>query len=124
MVLIMAGEVSRRKIGDEGERSAISFLIRQGFAILHRNYTFNHGEIDVVARDKHELVFIEVKIRRTSRFGSPEESVTPAKQELIRRTAEGYVQEKKLENVACRFDVVAIKIDKGVKTFVHYKNAF
>ena len=115
---------SRRAIGDSGERDAVLFLRRQGFAILDRNYTFNHGEIDVVAKDGDDLVFVEVKLRRAARFGLPEEGVTPAKQELIRRTAEGYVQEKKLNNVSCRFDVVAINVEKGIKKFVHYKNAF
>ncbi len=115
---------STRAIGNSGERQAVSFLQRQGFAILDRNYVFNHGEVDVVAKDGDELVFVEVKIRRNTQFGSPEESVTPAKQELIRRTAEGYIHEKKLNNIFCRFDVVAITIEKGIKKFVHYKNAF
>lgn len=120
----MAGTASRRSIGKDGEEIAVSFLEQKGFTILERNYTFHHGEIDIVARDNEEFVFVEVKMRRNSQFGSPEESVTPAKQALLRRTAEGYVQEKKLENCSCRFDVVAIRDENGVKTFVHYKNAF
>jgi putative endonuclease len=120
----MSGDASKRNIGKDGERFAVSFLEHQGYTILERNYTFNHGEIDIVARDKDELVFVEVKMRRNPQFGFPEESVTPAKQELLRRTAEGYVHEKELENCSCRFDVVAIRDEDGVKTFVHYKNAF
>jgi len=115
---------SARAIGDAGERDAVSFLGRQGFAILDRNFTYHHGEIDVIARDGGELVFVEVKIRRSGRFGLPEESVTVSKQELIRRTAEGYMLERHLENIPCRFDVVAITVEKGIKKFVHYKNAF
>ncbi len=115
---------STRAIGNSGERSAVSFLQRQGLAILDRNYTFNHGEVDIVAKDGDALVFVEVKLRRNARFGSPQEAVTPAKQELIRRTAEGYVLEKKLNNISCRFDVVAIVDEDGLKRFVHYKNAF
>jgi TIGR00252 family protein len=115
---------SKRAIGNSGERFAASFLQRQDIAVLERNYTFNHGEIDIVAKDGDELVFVEVKIRRNTRFSSPEESVTPAKQELIRRTAEGYIQEKKLDNISCRFDVVAIRVENGIKKLVHYKNAF
>lgn len=120
----MSGDSSKRNIGEDGERFAVSLLEHQGYTILDRNYTFNHGEIDIVARDRDELVFVEVKMRRNPRFGSPEESVTPAKQELLRRTAEGYVREKDLEDCSCRFDVVAIRDENGVKTFVHYKNAF
>jgi len=113
-----------RSIGNHGEWDAVSFLRRQGFAILDRNYVFNHGEIDVVAKDGDVLVFVEVKMRRSTRFGSPEEAMTPAKQELIRRTAEGYVQEKKLTNISCRFDVITISSENGTKKFVHYRNAF
>ena len=115
---------SLRSVGSDGERSAVSFLKRQGYAILERNYTFNHGEIDIVAKDGEVLVFVEVKMRRGIRFGSPEEAVTPAKQALIRRTAEGYVHEKNMDNTACRFDVVAIRDVDGVKRIVHYRNAF
>jgi len=118
------GEASRRNIGNEGERFAVSFLENQGYTILDRNYVFDHGEIDIVASDNDEIVFVEVKMRRNPKFGAPEESVTPAKQELIRKTAEGYVQEKKLTNRSCRFDVVAIRDENGMKTFVHCKNAF
>jgi putative endonuclease len=124
VVVKISGEASKRNIGKDGERFAVSFLEEQGYTILEQNYTFSHGEIDIVAKDQDELVFVEVKMRRNPQFGSPEESVTPAKQELLRRTAEGYVQEKKLEECSCRFDVVAIKDENGVKTFVHYKNAF
>lgn len=120
----MAGGGIKRKIGDSGEVSAVSFLERKGFAILERNYRFNHGEIDVVAREGEELVFVEVKTRTTTKFGFPEESVTPEKQQLIRRTAEGYVREKKLENVLCRFDVIAIKVEQGRETLMHFRNAF
>ena len=116
--------MSKRAIGNEGEGFAMTFLARQGLSILERNYTYNHGEIDIVAKDGDELVFVEVKMRRNRRFGLPEESVTPAKQELIRRTAEGYMEEKNIRNVSCRFDVVAILVENGVRKFVHYKNAF
>jgi putative endonuclease len=115
---------SAREVGDAGERDAVSFLKRQGFAILGRNFTYQHGEIDIIAKDGEELVFVEVKIRRSARFGLPEESVTVAKQELIRRTAEGYAMTMHLDNVPCRFDVVAITMEEGIKKFVHYKNAF
>lgn len=92
--------------------------------VLDRNYTYNHGEIDIVAKDGDVLVFVEVKVRRSAKFGMPEESVTPSKQALIRRTAEGYVQEKNLAEISCRFDVVAIQMEHGNTRLVHYKNAF
>jgi putative endonuclease len=115
---------SLRAIGNSGEHFAVSFLKQLGMVVLDRNYTYNHGEIDIVARDGSELVFVEVKMRRSARFGMPEESVTPSKQALVRRTAEGYVQEKNLDEISCRFDVIAIRMEHGRRKLVYYKNAF
>ncbi len=115
---------SRRVTGNAGEFAAADFLKRLGYKILERQYRFNHGEIDVVARDGGEIVFVEVKTRRSERFGRAEESVTPKKQELLRRTAEGYVEEKKCLNVPCRFDVVAVQVRNGKAEITHFKNAF
>ena len=111
-------------IGKSGERIAVSYLEQEGIVVLDRNFTFNHGEIDIVAKDGNELVFVEVKTRRSSHFGTPEEAVTPAKQALIRRTAEGYVREKNLSEVSCRFDVIAVRMEEGKYKVVHYKEAF
>ena len=115
---------SYRAIGNSGEQFAVSFLEQQGMVVLDRNFTYNHGEIDIVARDGSELVFVEVKVRRSAKFGAPEEAVTPAKQALLRRTAEGYVREKNLYGLSCRFDVVAIRMERGGRKVVHYKSAF
>jgi len=115
---------SHRTIGESGERCAVSFLERRGFIVLDRNYVHNHGEIDIVAKDGDEIVFVEVKFRRSLHFGSPEEAVTPAKQELLRRTAEGYVAERGLTDVDCRFDVIAISTAAGEKRLKYFRNAF
>ncbi len=115
---------SRRVTGNAGETAAVKFLERLGYEILGRQYYFNHGEIDIVARDAGELVFVEVKTRRSERFGRAEETVTPKKQELLRRTAEGYVAEKNCINSSCRFDVVAVQVHDGKAEITHFKNAF
>ena len=104
---------SKRKIGNIGEDVAVEFLQQNGYTILEKNFYFNHGEIDIVAKEGNVLVFVEVKSRRSGRFGMPEESVTPKKQELIRRTAEGYVSSKNLGAMECRFDVVSIMMSGG-----------
>lgn len=105
--------MSKRKIGNIGEDVAEKFLRQQGYVIVEKNFYYRHGEIDIVAMEGKTLVFIEVKSRRSERFGSPEESVTPKKQELLRRTAEGYVASKNLTNIECRFDVVAVMMKEG-----------
>lgn len=99
---------SRRSLGDQGEDLAAAALKKQGYKILARNYRTPLGEIDLVARHGGALVFIEVKTRRSRRFGSPQEAVHPAKQERLRNLAEYYLSQKGLGEVAVRFDVVGI----------------
>lgn len=103
-----SGEQSMRKKGKAGEDLASEVLRNNGYEILQQNYYYNHGEIDIVAKEGEVLVFVEVKTRRSASYGQPEESVTPKKQELLRRTAEGYVMEYNLLDIHCRFDVVSI----------------
>ncbi len=107
------GTPSQRTKGKIGEDAAAKYLKQQGYEILEQNYYYNHGEIDIIAMDGNTLVFVEVKSRRSTRFGEPEESITPKKQELLRRTAEGYVVEKNIGEIICRFDVVSIILKNG-----------
>ncbi len=115
---------TRRKFGIEGEDVAVQFLQQQGYQILERNYYYHHGEIDLVVKESETLVFIEVKTRRTAQFGEPEESVTPKKQELLRRTAEGYVRQRNISEISCRFDVVSVVIKDGRATCRLFKDCF
>ncbi len=107
------GAKSYRNKGKIGEEAALNFLKQNGYEILEQNYYYNHGEIDIVAKNENVLVFVEVKSRRSTTFGEPEESVTPKKQELLRRTAEGYVTEKNIGEMDCRFDVVSVVMSGG-----------
>ena len=112
-------------LGQTGEAIALNYLRRQKYAIAETRFRFLRGEIDIIARDRDTLVFIEVKMRRSCAFGKPEESVTPVKQQQIRKVAEGYLLTHRLERAACRFDVIAIRPD-GRAGYVlrHFKNAF
>jgi putative endonuclease len=115
-----------RKIGAEGEEAAAQFLKGQGYSILERNFSTRFGEIDVIARDKNTLVFVEVKFRRNPEFGSPQEAVTRAKILQIGRAALDYLVKKRLGNVSCRFDVVAVQPSQGDENFVFelFRDAF
>jgi putative endonuclease len=114
----------RQRIGKEGEEDAVEYLEREGYFILERNFRAERGEIDIIARDGNTLVFVEVKTTVRGGFGEPEEWVNQKKQTQIGKVAMGYLQEKRLENVDCRFDVVAVtKI--GKKTRIrHIEDAF
>jgi putative endonuclease len=101
---------SRRQLGNQGEDLAAAALKRQGYKILERNYVTPLGEIDLIARQGKTLVVVEVKTRKSSRFGSPQEGVTAAKQAKLRRLAEYYLKDKHLMDTAVRFDVVAVTL--------------
>jgi len=83
-------------------------LKREGYRILERNYVCKLGEIDIIAKEKDTLTFIEVKTRTSTLFGPPELSVTPFKQMQLSKAALCFLKEKKLEETKARFDVVAI----------------
>ena len=115
---------NRRKRGASGEDIAVDFLGKKGYRIIERNYRFERGEIDIVAEEKDLLVFIEVKARSTLAFGEPEDAVTVNKRKRIRKVAEGYLFQHNIDGKACRFDVVAIRIDGKCREVHHYENAF
>jgi putative endonuclease len=117
-------QINRRIQGKAGEDLAARFLEQQGLKIIKRNYRFERGEIDLIAEEGDELVFVEVKARRSVAFGSPEDAVTEEKQEQVHSVAEGYLFEHDIDNRPCRFDVVAIEF-KYDKTYIrHIRNAF
>ncbi len=100
---------NKRATGGRYEELAAGFLQEKGYRILERNYRDRYGEIDLIARDGACLVFVEVKYRRNSASGFPEEAVDARKQERIRHAASYYLYSRHYpEDTPCRFDVVAI----------------
>jgi putative endonuclease len=97
-----------RTLGRIGEDLACDHLRGKGYEIVARGFRLFRGEIDIIARDRGTLVFVEVKARADEEFGRPEEAVTPSKQRQIRRIARGYLVEHPSGEAGCRFDVVAI----------------
>ena len=98
----------RQALGLQGEDLAVRELQRRGYAILARRYRTRFGEIDIVAQDGDAVVFVEVKARRTARFGSAAESIPSWKQRRIAAMALDYLAWCNRLNEPCRFDVVAI----------------
>lgn len=116
---------NKRTIGNEGEEIASQFLTEKGFTIKKRNFTFGKiAEIDIIAQDGETLVFIEVRLRRSSSFGNPLDSITPSKIKNIRRAAEAYLYINKIVDIECRFDVVCIDLSDGKKEITHLPFAF
>ncbi len=115
----------KRNIGKEGEEIAAAYLVKKGFKIIERNYRYSHGEIDIIAEEKDDLVFIEVKTRMNLEFGEPEYAINAKKIKQIKKMAELYLFDKEIDEINCRFDVVAIVLGNGDNPFIkHYENAF
>ncbi|MEA3487082.1 MAG: YraN family protein [Thermodesulfobacteriota bacterium] len=95
--------------GKKGEDIADARLRKEGYRIVERNYRCRYGEIDIIAMDAGDIVFIEVKSRKSDNFGSPEEAVGITKQRKILKVALNYLQEKELANHNARFDIVAVR---------------
>lgn len=110
--------------GKAGEDLAVDYLMKKGYRIHQRNYRYYHGEIDIIAEDGVVLVFIEVKSFRSKKFGEPEDAVTVHKRKILRRTARGYIFENGIEDRMCRFDVVAIDLEKSTPCIRHITDAF
>jgi len=114
----------RRGLGRHGEELAARHLAARGYEILERNWRCGAGELDLVARDGACLAFVEVRTRRGQELGSPEESITAAKQARLINLAEAYLQEHEWPG-AWRIDVVAVEMDvRGrLQRLDHYENA-
>jgi putative endonuclease len=99
---------STREKGRGAETLACQHLQQCGYAILERNYHCRYGEIDIIAQDGKEIVFVEVKSRRSDHYGAPEDAVGITKQKKVSAVALYYLMEKQLEGRPARFDVVTV----------------
>jgi putative endonuclease len=106
--------------GATGEERAVELLIRAGLNIVERNYRSRLGELDIIAREGTTLVFVEVRSRRDSTYGSALEAVGWRKQRKVSRVAMQYIMWRRPRFVAARFDVVAITGDE----IVHVRDAW
>lgn len=107
-------------IGVQGEILATEFLKKKKYKIITTNYKNKIGEIDIIAKHKQTLVFVEVKRRSSTQFGLPREAVTAYKQNKIRKVALSYLQETKQTEHLVRFDVIDILNEQ----ITHIENAF
>lgn len=114
----------RLQLGAEGEEAAVRFLRRLGAKIIEHNFRSPVGEIDIIARLKKQLLFVEVKTRSNQLYGTPAEAVGARKQQQIIRTAQWYLQQGHGENLQPRFDVVSVLLRSGELEIEHFPNAF
>lgn len=98
----------RIELGKIGEALAVKYLKKHRYKILEQNYKNQAGEIDIIAKDKDVLAFIEVKTRKSTEFGLPQDAVDTRKQRQIAKSALIYLAKMNIQEIDCRFDVVAI----------------
>jgi putative endonuclease len=110
--------------GFRGEELAARFLQTRGLEILGRNVRIGSQEVDLIAREGTVLVFVEVKTACGPTYGPPESWITPGKRKRLVRAAQRYLIEHGLEDVDCRFDVIAIERRGRSVTLRHLKDAF
>lgn len=113
----------KRQFGDRGEKIAERYLWWRGYKIIGRNViTGRVGEIDLIALKKGEIIFIEVKTRRSTRFGTAEEAVTPSKLQKLERAIMWYLQNNNLEHVKFRLDIITINWSGERVKIRHHSN--
>ena len=113
----------RKQTGRRGEEIAASYLTEKGYKILERNWSCVSGELDIIVEQNDTLVFVEVRTRRGNRFGTAEESITPAKQVRLVELAQTYLQESATVPRSWRIDVVAVQLGSGLPQIDHIENA-
>ncbi|MBD3653991.1 YraN family protein [Kangiella sp.] len=114
-----------RDRGDKVELFAESHLKKQGLQSVDKNFNSRYGEIDLIMLDKNTLVFVEVRFRANTSFGSGAETVTLRKQSKIIKTAQLYLQaNKKMQQRDCRFDVVSVTLAAQEPIIEWHQNAF
>ncbi|MFL2582670.1 MAG: YraN family protein [Flavobacteriales bacterium] len=111
------------QLGNEGEKIAVNYLKNKGYIIYHTNWRMSHLEVDIIAEDNGELVFIEVKTRSSNEYGEPEDAVDYQKEKDLLRLATVYLENLQLE-VPSRFDIVSVIISSKKSNITHFEDAF
>lgn len=117
-------KINNKQIGGKGEEIVANYLVGNGYYLLERNFRCRIGEIDIIAFDKEEkkIVSIEVKTRRSIKYGLPREAVDKRKQKHIISATKYYLLINKLMNYQIRFDVIEVYLMGDIYKINHIKN--
>ncbi|ODC02691.1 YraN family protein [Terasakiispira papahanaumokuakeensis] len=107
---MMSPRTARQRLGDQAETLARDYLKHQGLTLRTQNFLCRLGEVDLIMQDGNTCVFVEVRLRRSDRFGGALASVTRQKQQRLIHTANFYLQHEQLSS-PCRFDVITLVLD-------------
>jgi putative endonuclease len=110
--------------GKLGEKLSIQHLKSKGYLIIETNWRSGRNEVDIIAKDKDELVFVEVKTRNTVFFGLPESFVSNQQQKRMALAAENYCINKGINDANIRYDIIAVIVSDSKETLEHFEDAF
>lgn len=106
--------------GEQSEQQACDYLLKQGLTLIEKNFSCKYGELDLLMFDQQTMVIVEVRFRKSNKFGGALESITAKKQSRIIAATQYYLSQKKLQS-AIRFDVIAMSSESDINWI---KNAF
>ena len=115
--------MNTKDIGNKGENLTVEYLLSNNYEILVRNYRYKRCEIDIICRKEDTLVFVEVKMRNSNKYGYPEYFVSKLQQERIKTAAENFIIDNQW-NKNIRFDISSIEKQQKIYKITYFKDAF
>lgn len=115
--------MDKQEKGQTGEQLAVDYLASQGLDILETNWRFGKNEVDIIAANNSEIIFVEVKTRSSDFYGSPESFINKSKQRIIIKAAQIYTTRFNIDKEV-RFDVVSVLLNSRQKDVKHFEYAF
>ncbi|MDX9925147.1 MAG: YraN family protein [Ignavibacteriaceae bacterium] len=115
-------KINNKYFGTSGEKLAAEYLQKKGYEIIKFNYRFHHGEIDLIAKEKDVLVFVEVKTRLSEKYGTPINAISRNKINQIRKIADAYLAVNKIKDTDCRIDFIGIFYKNSIPEIEHLEN--
>ncbi len=121
----MKDNMYNKRVGNFGEMLALNYLESLNYKILDRNFNTSYGEIDIIAKEKNEYVFIEVKTRTSKNYGRPADAVDFKKKKHIQNASKIYIYKHKLEDKYIRYDIVEVYFIDECRYYInHLRNNF
>lgn len=117
-------KTAKQLLGKQSEDLAARYLQKVGYKIITKNYSCRQGEIDLIAREKDVLVFVEVRSKQNQRYGLPIETIDKNKQMKIKKAAANYLHQQGKNDCYCRFDAVAVLWEDNIPQISLYRDAF
>lgn len=112
----------KQDFGKKGEEIASKYLNDNGYEVIKQNFRCKLGEIDLIAIKNNTIIFVEVKTRSNTKFGTPEQAVNSNKRKHILRTSQVFLAQNRLNNYDLRFDVISVYMNGDIYKIEHFED--